>query len=239
MSKEVYTFTKALTIAFTAQRFNDSYQKETVVPYTIDGKLTGTPTVANKQIMRFLVNNHGGMDPNVIDFLNKNEKKLRISEDDEDDTTQTIEWLEGLAMRAMASDLNGFESKLYSTFEKDDISTYDFGMIASIPQTVQRVVKKETTEDLIMKSCTGDWIGKVGDKVNVTAKMISGVYSRNYSSYIYVAIADNKLITFWSQKDFLEEVGKNVKIYAKIKRTDMSRWYNGVKETQLNYVKIN
>ena len=72
MSKEVYTFTKALTIAFTAQRFNDSYQKETVVPYTIDGKLTGTPTVANKQIMRFLVNNHGGMDPNVIDFLNKN-----------------------------------------------------------------------------------------------------------------------------------------------------------------------
>src|SRR6056300_206166 len=123
MSKEVYTFTKALTIAFTAQRFNDSYQKETVVPYTIDGKLTGTPTVANKQIMRFLVNNHGGMDPNVIDFLNKNEKKLRVTEDDEKDTSETIEWLEGLAMRAMASDLNGFESKLYSTFEKDDIST--------------------------------------------------------------------------------------------------------------------
>jgi hypothetical protein len=239
MSKEVYTFTKALTIAFTAQRFNDKYIKETAVPYTIDGKLLGDPIVANKQIMRFLVQDHSGMDPNVIDFLNKNEKKLRISEDDENDTTETIEWLEGLAMRAMATDLNGFESKLYATFEKDDISTYDFGMIASIPQTSQRVVKKETLEDMIMKTCTGNWVGKVGDKVSFTANLISGVYSRNYSSYIYVAISDDKLITFWSQKDFLEEVGKNVKIWAKVKRTDMSRWYNGIKETQLNYVKIN
>ena len=144
-----------------------------------------------------------------------------------------------MAFKALAGDLNNFEENLYKTFEKEVVTNYDLGLIASIPQTYLRTVKRENLEDRITTTCTGDWVGSKGQKVNVKAELVSGVYSRNYSSYIYVAITEsNQLITFWSQHDWIAQVGNTVNIYAKVKRTDISKWFKGVKESQLNYVKV-
>jgi hypothetical protein len=234
--KETFKFTDVLAMAFASQSFNKKYVKDTEIEM-IDNKAV-PKTVSNKEIIRFNLSDvHYGMTPETIDLLNKTE--ITPSKKDKQNSKECSEWLEGLAMRAIAGDLNGFESNLYATFEKDDITTYDFGLIASIPQTYLRTIKRESLEDMILATCTGDWIGSVGTKINTTAKLISGIYSRNYTSYIYVGITNNnQLITFWSQHNWLDKVNKEVKIYAKVKRTDFSRWYDGVKESQLNYVKI-
>jgi hypothetical protein len=238
MKKETFTFTKVLTLAFVAQRFNKSYNKHTTSSMTANDTIKYS--VANKQIMRFLTGNEQGMELGVINHLRKNEKKLRITEADEKNTSEAVEWLESLAMGVLSGEINGFDSSIYMTFEKGELQHFDFGLVAYMPQTYIRNVKKENLELRITQRCEdSDYVSKPGHKVNLNIELQTGVYSSNYSSFIYVAITDNdELVTFWSQKDFLDAVGKTINITAKIKKQMGSRWYQGINETQLNYVKL-
>lgn len=237
--RETYKFSDVLTVAFTSQRFNKKYIKDTQVSITLEGKLLTPVIVANKQIMRTLLSDDNmGIHPVALEHIKNS--NIQVTDEDRKNSKEACVWLEGLTMRALAGDLNDFESNLYATFEKEEITNYDFGMIASIPQTYLRNIKRENLEDKIQVSCAdSDWVAPVGNKINATVELVSGVYSRNYQSYIYVAITDKgQLVTFWSQKDWLDKVGKTVKLNAKVKRTDFSKWYTGIKESQLNYVKV-
>lgn len=236
--KENYKFNDVLAVAYAAQRYNKKYIRDTECFVGHDGKPLKPVEIANKQIMRFsLSEDNHGIAPMALDILKR--AKIQVTEEDQKNANDTCEWLEGMAFKALAGDLNSFEENLYKTFEKEVVTNYDLGLIASIPQTYLRTVKRENLEDKIVSTCTGDWIGSIGQKVNVKADLVSGVYSRNYSSYIYVAITENnQLITFWSQHNWINQVGKTVNVYAKVKRTDFSKWFNGIKESQLNYVKV-
>jgi hypothetical protein len=236
--KENFKFSDVLAVAYASQRYNKKYIRETSGYAGYEGMEVKPIQIANKQIMRFaLSQNNNGIIPQAIDILKR--ANIQVTEEDQKNANETCEWLEGLSFKALAGDLNNFEENLYQTFEKEVVTTYDFGLIASIPQTYLRTVKRENLEDRIVTTCTGDWVGSKGQKVNVKAELVSGVYSRNYGSYIYVAITEsNQLITFWSQHNWITQVGNTVNIYAKVKRTDISKWFNGVKESQLNYVKI-
>ena len=236
--KENYKFNDALAVAFASQRYNKKYIRDTECFVGMDNKPLKPVEIANKQIMRFTMSSDAqGIAPLALDILKR--ANIQVTEEDQKNANETCEWLEGLSFKALAGDLNNFEQNLYKTFEKEVVTTYDFGLIASIPHTYLRTVKRENLEDRITSTCTGDWIGSVGNKVNVKAELVSGLYSRNYGSYIYVAITENnQLITFWSQHNWIDMVGKQVNVFAKIKRTDFSKWFNGVKESQLNYVKV-
>ena len=235
---ETYKFKDVLALAYASNRFNKGYIKETETPHDIEGKPIGPVKVANKQIIRYLISEDDyGIPPVAKDVIQK--ANIQLSDTDNNLANETVEWLEGFAMRVLANDLNGFEQNLYKTFEKEMVTNYDFGIIASIPQTYLKTRKKETLQERIEKSCDGDWIGKQYSKVKLDIELVSGIYSRNFGSYIYVGIVNNnQLVTFWSKHDWVAQVNKKIQVSAKVKRNVISKWFNGVKESQLNFVKL-
>tara|TARA_B100000886_G_C20366802_1_gene467707 strand:- start:330 stop:1109 length:780 start_codon:yes stop_codon:yes gene_type:complete len=235
---ETYKFKDVLALAYASNRFNKGYIKETETPHDIEGKPIGPVKVANKQIIRYLISEDDyGIPPVAKDVIQK--ANIQLSDTDNNLANETVEWLEGFAMRVLANDLNGFEQNLYKTFEKEMVTNYDFGLIASIPQTFLKNRKRETLQERIEKNCNGDWVGKQYAKVKLDIELVSGIYSRNFGSYIYVGITNNnQLVTFWSKHDWTKQVNDKIKVSAKVKRNVISKWFNGVKESQLNFVKL-
>ena len=235
---ETYKFKDVLALAYASNRFNKGYIKETETPHDIEGKPIGPVKVANKQIIRYLISEDDyGIPPVAKDVIQK--ANIQLSDTDNNLANETVEWLEGFAMRVLANDLNGFEQNLYKTFEKEMVTNYDFGLIASIPQTFLKNRKRETLQERIEKNCNGDWVGKQYAKVKLDIELVSGIYSRNFGSYIYVGIVNNnQLVTFWSKHDWVAQVNKKIQVSAKVKRNVISKWFNGVKESQLNFVKL-
>ena len=71
-----------------------------------------------------------------------------------------------------------------------------------------------TLQERIEKNCNGDWVGKQYAKVKLDIELVSGLYSRNYGSYIYVGITNNnQLVTFWSKHDWVAQVNKKIQVY--------------------------
>ena len=235
----IFKFKDVLALAYASNRFNNGYIKETSTPFdTETEKLIGPVKVANKQIIRYLASNDTIGIPTIAQEVIE-KANIQVSDTDNNLAEETVDWLEGFAMRVLANDLSGFEQSLYRTFEKEVVTSYDFGIIASIPQTYLKNKKKETLQEKIEKQCDGDWVGKQYSKVKLDVQLLSGIYSRNYVSYIYVGMANNnQLVTFWSKHDWIAQVNKTIKVSAKVKRNVISKWFNGVKESQLNFVKL-
>ena len=102
---------------------------------------------------------------------------------------------------------------------------------------IRRDLKNEKLEDSISGTCINEYIGSVGDKIEGQAEIINSFYAKNYESYVFTAIYDNKfLVNFWNKEE-IGSIGDTFTIKARIKRLAKSKQYTGAWETQLNYVK--
>jgi len=238
MPKQVFKFKDVIISSIVADRANKGYIKESNYRFDKESEDYVPVSVANKDIMREIL-----MPGNEVRKNMKLLGKLPIEATDKDFKVadQIIDHIEGLALKALTDELQGYEKNIYYIYEGDEVTSYDFGLIASFPSSFKRMVKNDALEVSIGKLC-GDvgYIGKVGEKIATDLKIVNHVFSRNYNAHIYTATTpENNLVTFWSQKstEDLAKVGKTIKVTAKIKKTIESRFYPGVKETQLNYVK--
>ena len=83
--------------------------------------------------MRFtLSEDNQGIAPMALDILKR--ANIQVTEEDQKNANDTCEWLEGMAFKALAGDPNNFEENPYKTFEKEVVTNYDLGLIASIPK---------------------------------------------------------------------------------------------------------
>lgn len=236
--KQVFKFKDVIIASVVADRVNKGYIKESAYRYDNEAENYVPTSIANKNLMREMLMPGTAIRDEInalkMTPISANNKDFKIADN-------ICEYIEGLALKALTDELHGYEKNIYNIYENDEVTSFDFGILASFPSSFKRANKKESLDLKINKLC-GDngYIGKVGDKVKVTVNIVNHVYSKNYSSHIYTGItSENNLVAFWSQKDTTElgKIGSTINVTAKVKRTSESRFYPGIKETTLNFVK--
>ena len=55
------------------------------------------------------------------------------------------------ALKALTDELQGYEKNIYYIYEGDEVTSYDFGLIASFPSSFKRMVKNDALEVSIGK----------------------------------------------------------------------------------------
>ena len=236
--KQVFKFKDVIIAGIIADRVNKGYVKESNYKYDQESETYIPTSIANKNIMREILT-QGTAARNELLLLGQ--LPLGATTKDFKLADQIVDHIEGLALKALTDELQGYEKSIYNVYETDEVTTFDFGLIASFPSSYKRGAKSEKLELQIGKLCSDSgYIGKAGDKIETDIKIVKHIFSRNYNSHIYTGITtDNELVSFWSQKspEELVKVGKTMTVTAKIKNTSMSRFFPGIKETQLNYLK--
>jgi hypothetical protein len=239
--KKVFSFKEVMTLAVTANRVLGGYVRESTFYCLYENGGYELNAIANKSIIKYALLEDGAKV--VADSEQEYISKMDITPTAEDISTtdEICEYIEGLAMEVLSGSLKGYESEIYNIFEEEQVTTRHFGLLASFPKSFERIVKREKVEMDVIKTCAdSQWIAEQGSKIESEITVVNYIYSRNYNAHIYTAkTPENNLVTFWSQKgtDELAPVGKTINIKAKVKRLGESRFYDGVKETQLNHVK--
>ena len=238
--KKMYDTNLVLQAACAAQRLNGEYLKEDQTKYVKEGMGATTYKVtkaSNKSLVYFLVTGlpSYGHHKELHKFLEK--VKIEITMEDKCLAEDIKLHYQGKLFEALGGQLNDYVENIWKTLDTEEVPAYGVGLLTSTPSAYARDIKKEVLEDDVLENCTHEYIGSVGDKIEGDVELINVFYSRNYSSYIYTGIYNDKfLVNFWNGK----ELGKRkdvINIKAKIKRLGISKHYKGAWETSLNYVK--
>jgi hypothetical protein len=139
------------------------------------------------------------------------------------------DFVKGLCMRALTCSLNEFEQSAYRISCLDQISSKDYqsiGLIASMPQYVDRAKKRENIE-----SIDSQHYRKIGERGEIEGKILAVNYSNNYNCYFVTMMTEKRNVLFFSYRNDID-VGAQVKIKGTVKdHKDNGR-------TQLNRVQI-
>ena len=110
-------------------------------------------------------------------------------------------------------------------------SNYDVAVIASLPSCYERGVKRDNVDQRV-KFATGGFIGRVGDKVNVTVEILKTNYSQQWNTnYVTGITSDDQAVFFAYNHIDNVEIGKTYTFFGTVKahRDNL---------TQLNRVKV-
>ena len=151
--------------------------------------------------------------------------------------------LSGLEMdymfKVLGDDMNDFETSIQRFLAEDDANLnvrYHIGIVAYIPAYVEREAKQR---DLAEQSIGSDWIGKVGEAVELEIEIISKRSATAWAGYNVNAITkDGNRISFFTGKDNIANKEGVFKISAKVKDHGRVWRDESTKETRINYVKL-
>ena len=161
--------------AVTAQRINGRYIKVDLTD------ASGEPIKTNRSIM--------------LDALAHPEKVT------EQDIAQGIECRKTLAnhltLSALKGELSEWQQRIAEICTKDKIgSMYDLSVLASLPNTCAKYLKQEEVKELLA-NCEYQAVGKVGELVKLTARVVSIGYSQKYDTwYVSTVTPDNRAVYF-------------------------------------------
>jgi hypothetical protein len=168
---------------------------------------------ANKNIIRNLLNNPA--DILDVDYQQGREFRLKA---------------QGNIMKVLAGTANDYVKKASSVASDDDIYEIDIGLLASLPRSIRRDGKFEEVKSITNRLAAAGHIGRVGETVTGTIKVIQSFFSNRWNSFCVKAEIDGRLIWYFSNTGLSE--GVEYKMRGKVKR----HCDDGA--TQLNYVKI-
>ena len=151
--------------------------------------------------------------------------------------------LSGLEMdymfKVLGDDMNDFESNIQRFLAEDDNDVnvrHHIGIVAYIPAYVEREAKQR---DLADKSIGSDWIGKVGEAVDLEIEIISKRSATAWVGWNINAITkDGNRISFFTGKENIANHEGMFKVSAKVKDHGRVWRDESTKETRINYVKI-
>lgn len=219
-----------LELACAAQRINQSYLKENTPVYTEDFQIVSYK-FSNKMMMLWTVDpetkvwNGGGIGPD----------KLVVTEDDKALTDEIRSYYRRLMFGVLADPDNSFQQEVFSLLSKQMMPSNKFGFIACLPSVYERDHKK-TTIGKMLKECDDSYLSAIDSKVsNIEARIVDCTRSKNYDAYNITAIADNKIISWFSKKT-IDMPTVNIQM-AKVKGHQQN-WISKKYETRLNYVKV-
>lgn len=87
--------------------------------------------------------------------------------------------------------LNSFENNALLIAQKDVITSYyDIAVIASLPSCYERDLKRREIFDRI-RNAKGEYLGKIGERVNIVVRVLYSTHSRWYNTNWVKAITVN------------------------------------------------
>lgn len=165
----------------------------------------------------------------IVDYLLDNPKE--ITKQSYEKGEEVRRYFKGLTFKVLQGKLlNDFQNNAMQIAERDEIiSNYDISVIASLPATHEKSLKRDEVDRKINNS-NGGYLGSVGTKVTTDIEVVKKVYSTNYGIYFVTGITNDKKVVFFAyQKDM--EIETRVKIKGTIKALRDN-------STQLNRVKV-
>jgi hypothetical protein len=126
--------------------------------------------------------------------------------------------------------LSEFDNNAMVIANRDVIeSTYDVAVIASLPASYERAVKRDTLNRKI-ESASGGFVGRVGDKVNLRVEVVRSVFSQQWNVYFITGITSDDQPVFFSYREAIPN-GKSIVAQGTVKA-------HRENTTQLNRVKV-
>ena len=193
-----------------AQRINGAYVKLSMISES-DPKIT---SIANRQIIESLL-----ADP------------FTITDEDREQGKKVRSFFQAYTFKILQGKrLSEFDNTAMLIANRDHItSTYDVAVIASLPSSYERGIKKQSVEQRI-NFARGGFIGLPGNKVSTAIEVLRSVYSVTWNTHYITGINGDDQVVFFAFKEELP-VGKFFDIYGTVKaHRDNS--------TQLNRVKV-
>jgi len=126
--------------------------------------------------------------------------------------------------------LSEFDNNAMVIANRDVIeATYDVAVIASLPASYERAVKRDTLNRKI-ESASGGFVGRVGDKVNLRVEVVRSVFSQQWNVYFITGITSDDQPVFFSYREAIPN-GKSIVAQGTVKA-------HRDNTTQLNRVKV-
>jgi hypothetical protein len=174
----------------------------------------------------------------VMEILAENDSLITM-----DVMQEAQEMLSGLEMdymfKVLGDDMNDFETSIQRFLAEDDNDVnvrYHIGIVAYIPAYVEREAKQR---DLAEQSIGSEWIGKVGEAVDLEIEIISKRGATAWYGWNINAITkDGNRISFFTGKENIANREGMFKVSAKVKDHGRVWRDESTKETRINYVKL-
>ena len=126
--------------------------------------------------------------------------------------------------------LSEFDNNAMVIANRDVIeATYDVAVIASLPASYERAVKRDTLNRKI-ESVSGGFVGRVGDKVKLTVEVVRSVFSQQWNVFFITGITSDDQAVFFSYREAIP-TGKVIVAQGTVKA-------HRDNTTQLNRVKV-
>jgi hypothetical protein len=138
-------------------------------------------------------------------------------------------YYQSLSFKLLAGkNLSDIEFKGIALATGDSVKTNELGLVAYFPAGYETAIQRKQVEEKLSEVDSKS-LGKEGDRITVTGRVIRSFYSKNYNVYFITVVTENNQAVSCSSKTDLKE--KLVTVTGKIKG-----FREGV--AQLSYPKI-
>jgi hypothetical protein len=204
--------------ACAAQRINGEYVKVVTSYVTNEEILPESEQTPPKEINRDIINRLVA-DPSLI------------TDADRQQAEAVRKYYKGFTFKILqGKKLSEFDNNAMVIANRDVLeSNYDVAVIASLPASYERAVKRDTLNRKI-ESATGGFVGRVGDKVKLNVEIVRSVFSQQWNVFFVTGITSSDQVVFFSYREAIQ-AGTTIVAQGTVKaHRDNS--------TQLNRVKV-
>jgi hypothetical protein len=147
----------------------------------------------------------------------------------------------GILLKKLTKQLNQFENAIAELVIKDEVSRFEFGLIASLAKVYHRDLKSESARESIASigfasqfiESTTATAGNFFLDVNILTTLRLPAYN---CWTVTAKTKENNLVGFYMKQDPAPYMGKDIEIRCRVKDRKQSR--DGFNVTYLNYVKL-
>jgi hypothetical protein len=224
-----YSVQLVLELACAAQRTNGSYLKSSESVFGNEGQFLFLKH-DNKTLIRHALG---------IDKYSNTEQEFRpmqlfVEDSDKEFANEIRSYYRRLMFSAVKGD-NDFQTEVFSLLMTENMPGNKIGWIASLPSVYSRDVEKNRIEKAL-KNAVSEPLSNIGEVIlDRDCEILQVKRSKNFDAYNVLAIIDNKVVSWMSNKEI--KIGPAVIVKAKVKQ-HAANWQTGKTETRLNYVKI-
>ena len=214
-----------VALAFAAQRMNGGLHRDN--RYFDPEKDAFVEVVPNKTLMF-----------NSFAFETGSNPELVPTDEDRAQADAAITAIQGDVLIKKLADrrVSDFQFNLSEAISQPTCTQRDCGLVAFVPKTYAGMLERqEKDEAKIGLASTSEYLGRVGEKIQLDFALIDSKYLQQYNCYSVTGHDGNgNMVSFLTAHQGLAQSGR---IAGKIKRIEVSQYHNGAKVTQLNFVK--
>jgi hypothetical protein len=140
-------------------------------------------------------------------------------------------------MQSLKGKTDQFLGQISELLSNQDINESKLGLLAWAPKLADDYQKKDHVREISARyEYLSQYIGRVGDKIEIDFTMIDKRYIQNMDCYAVYGFSNNNLVFYWAKNlDKICEVGR---IQGRVKTHKEDEYRNNARVTYLNYVKV-